>query len=462
MTKEVTIIGAGLAGSLLAVMLARRGFQVQAIERRPDPRQGPVEGGRSINLALSTRGIHALRQVGLVDEIMKVAIPMQGRMIHPLSGPLNLQRYGKDDSEVIYAISRAHLNLTLLSAAAAHPEVALQFDTRLTAMDFHAGEILLWDEASGREYARPPGTVIGTDGSASALRLSLQQTGRFNLSQQYLDYGYKELTLPAGPGGTFLLEKNALHIWPRGSYMLIALPNIGGTYTCTFFFPFEGPLSFASLDSRERVKSFFTEQFPDAVALMPDLLEEYHAHPTGVMVTIKCEPWHYQDRMALLGDAAHAIVPFFGQGMNCAFEDCTVLDACLEHAAAEPGTSQPLDWQKIFREYESARKPNTDAIADLAIENFVEMRDLVAQPKFQLKKKIEQALQARYPDIFVPKYSMVTFHRIPYAVALERGRVQDRILDELADGIDRSEDLDYSMAERLVRRLPPLTRLPVR
>jgi len=457
MTKEVTIIGAGLAGSLLAVMLARRGFRVQAIERRPDPRRGPVEGGRSINLALSTRGIHALRQIGLADEIMKVAIPMRGRMIHPLSGPLNLQRYGKDDSEVIYAISRAHLNLTLLCAAAAHQEVALQFETRLTGMDFHAGEIILRDETSGRAYGRPVNTVIGTDGSASALRLALQQTGRFDLSQQYLDYGYKELTLPAGPGGTFQMEENALHIWPRGSYMLIALPNIDGSFTCTFFFPFEGPLSFASLDSREKVKSFFTEQFPDAVALMPDLVEEYHAHPTGAMVTIKCEPWHYEDRMALLGDAAHAIVPFFGQGMNCAFEDCTVLDACLQRTAEE-GASRSLDWQAIFTDYETSRKPNTDAIADLAIENFVEMRDLVAQPRFQLKKKIEQALQARYPDIFVPKYSMVTFHRVPYAIALERGRVQDRILEELATGIDRLEALDYSEAERLVKTLPPLGR----
>jgi kynurenine 3-monooxygenase len=456
MTKEVTIIGAGLAGSLLTVMLARRGFHVQAIERRPDPRRGPAKGGRSINLALSTRGIHALRQIGLVDEIMKVAIPMKGRMIHPVSGPLTLQRYGKDDSEVIYAISRAHLNLTLLSAAAAYPEVAFQFDTRLTDMDLLVGEIMLREETSGRHHSRPAGTVIGTDGSASALRLALQQHGRFNLSQHYLDYGYKELTLPAGPGGTFLMEKNALHIWPRGSYMLIALPNIDGSFTCTFFFPFEGRLSFAGLDSRQKVKSFFTEQFSDAVALMPDFVDEYHAHPTGAMVTIKCEPWHFQDRTVLLGDAAHAIVPFFGQGMNCAFEDCTVLDTCLEREAAGQKTSHPLDWHKIFSAYESSRKPNTDAIADLAIENFVEMRDLVAQPKFQLKKKIEQALQARYPETFVPKYSMVTFHRVPYTVALERGRLQDRILEELANAIDRVEDLDYGKAARLISVLSPL------
>lgn len=456
MDNTVTLIGGGLAGPLLAIYLARRGFAVDVYERRPDLRRGNVDGGRSINLALSTRGIHALADVGLADRIMRIAIPMRGRMVHPLGGTPSLQRYGRDDTEVIYATSRARLNMELLSSAEAHAGVRVEFQQRCLDVDVETGEVVLRDEAQRRDHVRRCPVVIGTDGSGSAVRLAMQKSGRFNFSQEYLDYGYKELEIPPGPGGSFRLEKNALHIWPRGTYMLIALPNLDGSFTCTFFFPFEGPLSFESLDSEAKVEAFFREQFPDALALMPNFLEDYFGHPTGSMVTVKCSPWHVGGRVALLGDAAHAIVPFFGQGMNCAFEDCTVLDECLARHLAG-GRAEALDWEPVFAEYERLRKENTDAIADLAVENFVEMRDLVARTDFQLRKKVEQALQARWPDRFVPKYTMVTFRRIPYAVALARGTMQDRMLEELCAGVVRPEDVDWVKAERMVtRELSPL------
>ena len=450
---DIVLVGGGLAGSLLSIYLAKRGFGVDVYERRPDMRKESISAGRSINLALSTRGTHALKDVGLLEEIMKIAIPMKGRMIHAMSGELTFQRYGRDDTEVIYATSRGRLNMTLLSAAERHPGVRVSFNQRCTGMDLDSGKLYLHDERSGMVQTVQGETVIGTDGSASALRMEMQKTGRFNLSQSHLEYGYKELVIPGGPNGEFLLEKHALHIWPRTTYMLIALPNIDGSFTCTLFFPFEGELSFDTLQTPEQVGVFFTRQFSDAVSLMPTLLDDFFSNPTGSMVTIKCGPWHVEGKVALLGDAAHAIVPFFGQGMNCAFEDCTVLDEIIGNRRPEAGNWRP-EWGGIFREYERKRKVNTDAIADLAVENFVEMRDLVAQAKFQLKKKVEQALQAKWPERFIPKYSMVTFHRIPYSTAMNRGRMQDRILEELSKGIERAEDVNWSKAEQLVRELP--------
>ena len=461
---QVTLIGAGLAGSLLSLYLARRGFAVDICERRPDMRKGQIGGGRSINLALSTRGIHALKDVGLHEQIMKIAIPMKGRMIHSPAGELMFQRYGKDDSEVIYATSRSELNIALMNAAEKQSNVRIHFSQRCTGMNVGTGDITLVDETSGRSSSVQTSAVIGTDGSASAIRTAIGESIAFDFSEQYLEYGYKELIIPAGPEGTFLLEKNALHIWPRGVYMLIALPNIDGSFTCTFFFPFEGPISFATLNSEAKVLEFFQQQFPDAVALMPGLLEDYFTNPTGSMVTIKCKPWHVGGRVALLGDAAHAIVPFFGQGMNCAFEDCTVLDeimgnmekgeglpaeAIAQAVGREKGEKR-VEWERGFREFERQRKVNADAIADMAVENFVEMRDHVAQPKFQLKKRMEAALQQRFPDIFIPKYSMVTFHRVPYSVALLRGRVQDKILDELGFSITSPEEIDWKKADELI------------
>lgn len=457
MNDRVTLVGAGLAGSLLAIYLSRRGFDVDVYERRSDMRKTSIGGGRSINLALSTRGIYALNEIGLLDDVMEIAIPMKGRMMHAVSGQLTFQRYGKDDTEVIYATSRSQLNITLLNAAERSPDVTLHFNRKCEGMNLATGELNLLDETSGERVKVRAGTVIGTDGSASALRTEMEEMPQFNSSQQYLEYGYKELVIPAGPMGAWLLEKHALHIWPRGTFMLIALPNIDGSFTCTFFFPHEGTLSFKTLNTRDRVDTFFHEHFPDAIALMPDFIDQFFSNPTGAMVTVKCSPWHVGGRMTLLGDAAHAIVPFFGQGMNCAFEDCTYLNEIigkkLEKEKQEIGEEW---WKSVFEEYEQARKINTDAIADLAVENFVEMRDLVAQAKFLLKKKVEQALHQRFPEKFIPKYSMVTFHRIPYAVALSRGKFQERILDELCSTITTVDTLDWARAEELIAGLETL------
>ncbi len=446
-SQVIRLIGAGLNGPLLGLELAKRGFKVEIYERRPDMRRVQISAGRSINLALSTRGIHALKQAVLWEQMQRIIVPMKGRMMHSLQSELTFQPYGKDDSEVINSISRADLNIALMNAAEALG-VQISFQTRCTGIDLKTGVLRLRDEHTGDEKNVQSHVVIGTDGSASAIRNEMLKGSRFNFSQQYLDYGYKELTIPAGAHGRHVLDVNALHIWPRGNYMLIALPNIDGTFACILFLPFEGADSFERLDSPSAVLSFFRERFPDAVPAMPDLVENFFTNPTGAMVTIKCSPWQ-AGRTLLLGDAAHAIVPFFGQGINCGFEDCSVLLELLDRFGA--------DWEKVFQEFEAARKENTDAIADMAVDNFVEMRDRVADPRFLLRKKVELALESKYPGVFVPKYAMVTFHRAPYATALRRGQLQDRMLAELCGPITRVEDLDWNKADALVRsELTPL------
>lgn len=446
--QTITLIGAGLNGPLLAIGLVQRGFKVEIYERRADMRRVRVSAGRSINLALSTRGIYALKQAGLWEGMENIITPMEGRMMHAVSGEQTFQPYGKDESEVINSISRAELNMALMNAAEA-AGVKIHFEMRCEGMDLKTGAIHIRDERSGEENTFATEVVIGCDGSASAIRNEMLKLPRFNFSQQYLDYGYKELTIPASRAGGHMLYQHALHIWPRGNYMLIALPNIDGTFACILFLPFEGKDSFAALTSPEDVAGFFRGGFPDAAVLMPQLAENYFANPTGAMVTVKCSPWQVGGRALLLGDSAHGIVPFFGQGLNCGFEDCAILLQLLDQRGA--------DWARVFAEFEEMRKINTDAIADLAIENFVEMRDRVADPRFLFRKKVELALEAKYPGIFVPKYSMVTFHRIPYSVAMARGVKQDRILDELCEGIARVEDLNWPRAERLVRgELSPL------
>jgi kynurenine 3-monooxygenase len=445
---KITLIGAGLNGPLLAILLMQRGLAVEIYERRPDMRRVRMSAGRSINLALSTRGIHALQQADLWERMRSIIIPMKGRMMHSIGGELTFQPYGKNEAEVINSISRAELNIALINAAE-KCGATIYFNQRCTGYDLKTGAIKVRNEDTGEDTTRETAVVIGCDGSASAIRGEMLKLSRFNFSQQYLDYGYKELTIPAGANGKHLLETHALHIWPRGNHMLIALPNIDGTFACILFLPFEGADGFASLTTQAQVIDFFESRFPDAVPLMPQLAENYFSNPTGAMVTIKCSPWHVEGRALLLGDAIHAIVPFFGQGINCGFEDCTCLVELLDRHGA--------DWLRVFAEFEKERKVNTDAIADMAVENFAEMRDRVADSRFLFRKKVELALEAKYPQLFVPKYAMVTFHRIPYSVALARGAVQDRMLAELCESIDRVEDLDWEKADRLIRRdLTPL------
>jgi kynurenine 3-monooxygenase len=446
---NITLIGSGLTGPLLAISLAQRGFPVQLYERRPDMRRVRISAGRSINLALSTRGIHALRQAGLWNDIAGILIPMRGRMMHAVTGDLTFMPYGKDETEFINSVSRAELNISLMSAAE-KAGVSILFNERCTGFDLRSGGVHLKNEDTGAERVVNSKVVIATDGVNSAVRTEMLRLPRFNFSQRYLDYGYKELTIPPGAYGRHVFETHALHIWPRGTFMLIALPNIDGTFGCILFLPFEGDdISFEALDTEAKVLSFFKAQFPDALQLMPNLIENYFGNPTGAMATVKCSPWHVDDKALLLGDAAHAIVPFFGQGMNCAFEDCTYFLELLDRYGS--------DWAALFFAFEKMRKADADAIADLAIENFIEMRDRVADPRFLFRKKVELELEKRYPGRFVPKYAMVTFHRTPYSVAAQRGAVQDNMLGELCDSVQRLEDIDWAKAEVLVQqKLTPL------
>ncbi len=446
--ETITVVGAGLTGSLLAIFLARRGFRVEVYEKRADLRRTASGAGRSINLALSVRGLHALRQVGLEDEALGMAIPMSGRLIHPVAGELAMQPYSRRDDEVIYSVSRDGLNRVLLGAAERQDGVRLYFNARCTDLDLRTNALRVCEDATNQVHSLHPERIIGVDGSASAVRDAMMHMGRFDLTQQHLTHGYKELTIPAGPDGAYRMEPNALHIWPRGLYMLIALPNLDGSFTCTLFFPHEGEYSFASLREPRQVRDFFHSRFPDATALMPDLITAYRDNPTGSLITIKCNPWHYRDRVLLLGDAAHAIVPFFGQGMNCAFEDCTVLDECIE-------THWP-HWERVFETFGVRRKENTDAIADMALANYVEMRDLVNDPGFQLRQKVGFLLEQQFPELFIPRYTMVSFRRFPYSAALRRGEIQDGILRELCASISTLDQVDWNRANRLVaERLGP-------
>ncbi len=421
--KETIIIGAGLVGSLLSIYLSKRGYEVKIFERRSDMRKQNMIAGRSINLALSDRGIKALEEVGLMDEIRKICIPMHGRFMHNTDGSTAYQAYGKEN-QYINSVSRGELNCKLMDLAEQH-KVEISFNQKCEAIDWNKNELTLQDAINFNPSILKFQLLFGSDGAFSAARLTHQmQHDRFQYQQYYIDFGYKELTIPAGKNGIFLLNKNALHIWPRGNFMMIALPNIDGSFTCTLFFPFEGEFSFASLDNKEKVRSFFEKTFIDAATLMPTLEEDFFTNPTSSLVTVKCYPWIRNDKFALIGDAAHAIVPFFGQGMNCGFEDCSVLNSLIE---------KHLDnWSEILAEYQSLRKPDGDAIADLALNNFVEMRDKVNQPKFLLQKKIEAAFSKKYPDKWIPAYAQVTFsNHIRYSEALLNGQRQETIMQQV-------------------------------
>ncbi len=421
--KKITIIGAGLVGSLLAILLAKRGNKVNVYERRPDMRKATISAGKSINLALSDRGWKALQIAGIAEDIKKIAIPMRGRMVHDIEGKLNFLPYGKDD-QAIYSVSRGELNCRLMSLAEQNENVRFLFNERCIDVDLKNASTSFENFETHKTSKIESDLVIGSDGAFSALRLSMQmKTDLFNYSQHYIEHGYKELLIPAKTNGDWALEKNALHIWPRESFMLIALPNMDGSFTCTLFFPFDGETSFANLKTEKQLVDFFNKNFPDVVPLMPTLAHDFFHNPTSSLVTVKCQPWNFEDKTLLIGDAAHAIVPFFGQGMNCGFEDCTVLNTLLDNHGD--------NWKNICNEFQQLRKPNSDAIADLALANFIEMRDLVADPQFLLRKKIEKTFHEKHPHKWIPLYSMVTFSDLPYSLALAEGKKQDKIMNEI-------------------------------
>jgi kynurenine 3-monooxygenase len=443
--RAVNIVGAGLAGALLALLAARRGLTVTLFERRADPRQVQPERGRSINLALAARGMRALERTGVMVRVRPLLIPMRGRMVHERSGHAALQPYGQREHEVIWSVGRADLNRVLIEEAARHAGVRVRFSQQCLGAEPRAGRLRFRDLSGGSEYDVALAPTIATDGAGSAVRASLASAGLLEVREDWLDHDYKELTIPAGSAGT--LEPHALHIWPRGGFMLIALPNTDGSFTATLFLAREGAQSFAALATPAAVTAFFEREFADALPLLPDLPAQFAAHPQGQLGTVHTAPWRVGGQVLLLGDAAHAIVPFHGQGMNAAFEDCTVLDELLGELA---------DWPALFSEFEQQRRANTTAIAAMALENYTEMRATVLDPAFVRRKAIAMALERRFPDRFIPRYAMVMFHpEIPYAEALRRGAVQEELLRQL-DAAGGAEP-DPVLAERLVaERLAPL------
>ena len=416
MPERISIVGAGLGGSLMAVLLGREGARVEVLERRLDPRQAGAEAGRSINLALSERGLHALGQVGLADGVLAHAVPLRGRMVHAGDGGLRFQAYGRE-GQCINSVSRADLNVTLLNAAEQASGVHIRFGQRCLDADLDTGSVTVEDVRTGTRETVGADLLIGSDGAFSAIRSRMQRLDRFQYSQEYLAHGYKELTIAPAAGGGHQLEPNALHIWPRGGFMMMAMANRDGSFTVTLYLPFDGASGFDAVRTEADLMGFFRREFPDAIPLLPNLAEQYFANPTGSLVTVRSAPWHVAGRVALLGDAAHAVVPFYGQGANASFEDCLVLAECLR---GEP------DRARALARYQSLRKPNTDALADLAVENFLEMRDKVASPRFHARKRFEKLLHALLPRWFVPLYTMVSFTRIPYAEARARASAQWR------------------------------------
>ena len=470
-TRPVTIVGAGLVGALLATLLAQRGFAVEVFERRPDPRRSGYAGGRSINLALAERGLHGLRLAGLADEVMRLAVMMRGRMVHHRDGHTELLRYGRDDSEVIWSISRGRLNIALIDAAE-RAGARFRFDRRLA--DAALGddvELGFVDDTDGTRHVHRCAFAIGADGAGSALRAAMDRVQPVGERIEELGHGYKELEIPppgAFPGGRpphsaaaaaeygerFAIEPNALHIWPRGTYMCIALPNAEGSFTVTLFLPgVPGPdpaiPSFATVATPADARALFAREFADALPLIPDLEKDFGENPVGVLATLYLDRWHLDGRAVLLGDAAHAMVPFHGQGMNCGFEDAVELADLLA------GHPDDLAW--TFAEFERRRRPNAEAIMQMALENYIEMRDSVADAGFLLRRELGRVLAERHPARFVPRYSMVTFTRMPYAQAFARGAIQDALLHELADGHAVLDGIDLARADALVReRLTPL------
>ena len=446
----VRIVGAGPSGALLAILMQRRGHRVELYETRPDPRAAAAQSGRSINLALADRGIHALRAAGVFQHLEAALKPMRGRLIHHAEGGTSLQPYGQRPNELIYSISRHKLNQTLLDVAARQPGVSLFFEHRFEAAEFDRGTALIRDLRHDRPISVAMQPLLATDGAGSSMRRRMSSLRLIDAHETDLEHGYKELSIPPGAEGRHRLAADALHIWPRRDYMLIALPNEDGSFTATLFLAKHGEVSFESLTGAAAIDAFMSRNFPDARELMPDCIAEFKDHPVGFLGTVSSAPWHHRGMAALIGDSAHAIVPFHGQGMNCCFEDCSQFDACV---------SRHGSWERVFAEFGALRKPNTDAIAAMALDNYLEMRERVADPKFQLQQALSLELERRFPRRFIPRYSMVMFHHeIPYLTALERGDVQAALLAELTAGeVSSLGDVDFERAEREIRaRLAPV------
>ena len=451
--KHITIIGAGLAGALLATLLAQRGWEVDVHEMRGDPRLLGYERGRSINLALAERGRNALRQAGADDAVMAQAVMMRGRMVHFRDGRTDLQRYGRDDSEVIWSVHRGELNQVLLDIAEA-AGARLHFNQRLVGADFDTRTARFADDASGGAVTEMAfRTLVGADGAGSALRKAMSASTDLGERSKFLNHAYKELEIPPASDGGFLIEPNALHIWPRGRYMCIALPNDESTFTVTLFLPNEADLEndvpgFDTVQTGADARALFDRQFPDASRLIPHLERDFDTNPTGVLGTLYLEHWHLDERAVLLGDAAHAMVPFHGQGMNCAFEDCVALARHLERSP---------DRAEAFSAFQRERLPNARAIQHMALENYLEMRDRVDDDDYLLQRALELRLAERHPERFVPRYAMVSFRHIPYSVALLRGNMQRELLVELTRGHDSLDTLDWDAVDAAVNeRLSPL------
>ncbi|MBC8323889.1 MAG: FAD-dependent monooxygenase [Candidatus Marinimicrobia bacterium] len=441
MAKKITLIGAGLTGPLLATYLANRGYTVDIYERRSDMRNTSINAGRSINLALSVRGIHALKEVGLFEKIDPMTIAMKGRMIHDLDGTTHLQRYGQKPEEVIYSVSRAKLNMELMTLAEETGKVNIHFNQKCIGMDLDEKMLSFFDKKSDNEKEIPFDLVMGVDGSASAVRDAMISKGNFNFEFKPLGHGYKELTIPPGENGDFQWEPNALHIWPRGLFMLIALPNIDRSFTCTLFFPMEGAVSFESVQKGKDIEGLFHEQFPDAFDLLPHIVDQFQQNPIGHLGSVYCDPWHVENKAVLLGDAAHAVVPFFGQGMNASFQDCSVLNNLM--------IKYPDNWEIILSEFSKQHVPNGHAIADMAVENYLEMRDHVNNPRYKKRRELELKMECMFPEKFTPRYSMVSFHQIPYANVYARGEEQYQLLDAILDKYEL-DDVNETIARNFI------------
>lgn len=442
MGRKITLIGAGLTGPLLATYLTQHGYEVDIYERRSDMRKETISAGRSINLAMSVRGIQALKEVGIYEKIKPLTIPMKGRMIHGLNGSTHLQPYGQKEEEVIYSVSRATLNMELMSLAEETGKIRIYFNQKCTHVDLDKKRFNILNESTGEESDHSFQLIIGVDGSASAVRNSMVNRGDIQFRDKPLGHGYKELTIPPSETGEFQLEPNALHIWPRGKFMLIALPNMDRSFTCTLFFPMEGETSFATVNSKEKIISLFEAYFPDSISLLNRLTEEYRTNPTGILGSVYCDPWHLGDSAVLLGDAAHAVVPFFGQGMNASFQDCTVLNGLMiEHGD---------DWKTILNEFSQLHVKNGHAIANMALENYIEMRDKVNDSQYRIRRKLELALENQFPDRFIPRYSMVSFHQIPYSKVYQRGNLQLKIIEALLDLDPNGKTIDRVLVEKML------------